>query len=405
MSQNPQIVTDVEIATTLAAEQVLQAFDQGTFSVGGVLLDNTGKLIHALHNNVVKDKTTFDPTAHGERQMIDWYFEQVSQGVQLPPPGDMTVVTSLDPCCMCTGSILHAGFNVTVAAFDTQSGINYDTKADFPTLAPAEKAKAKSTFSYPAVNGRTSFMRSASGAPLPKFFAQPVIDEQTQALCLTAFLATLGSVRDSVSQDLLPNQLINPTTLPANDPIIQGLQAIYPQTLQYRAPARSTPDQGLLPYLTKAATLDRQQGGPGQAVALLDYFGNLLFCLPGNMTASPIKTAFMLTTRAYAGLRYQLKQQKDPGSRVYKYLGHPKYGTFVFLLGPDDSAASLIDLGAYGSTMEGPLPQDNPNQFQYWNTSMDPAGLAAYCAGLPPLYSKVIKVNPVQVAVASKRAP
>jgi cytosine deaminase len=396
--QNPQIVTDVEIAAALAAEQVLQAFDQGTFSVGGVLLDNTGKLIHALHNNVVKDKTTFDPTAHGERQMIDWYFEQIGKGVKLPPPGDLTVVTSLDPCCMCTGSILHAGFNVTVAAFDTQSGINYDTKADFPTLAPTAKARAKATFSYPAVNGTTSFARSASGAPLPKFFAQPVIDEQTQALCLTAFLATLGFVRESVSLDLLPDKLVDPKTLPANDPIIQGLQAIYPQTLQYKAPARSKPDQGLLPYLDRAAALDRQQGGPGQAVALLDYFGNLLFCLPGNMAASPIKTAFMLTTRAYAGLRYSLKQQI--GKDMYKYLGHPKYGTFVFLLGPDDSAASLIDLGAYGSTMEGELPKDNPNQFQYWNATMDPARLATYCAGLPPLYSQTIKVNPVQVAAA-----
>jgi tRNA(Arg) A34 adenosine deaminase TadA len=200
VTQNPQIVTDVEVAAALAAEQVLQAFDQGTFSVGGVLLDNKGKLIHALHNNVVKADTTnvvkahttFDPTAHGERQMIDWYFEQISQGVQLPPPGEMTVVTSLDPCCMCTGSILHAGFNVTVAAFDTQSGINYDTKADFPSLAPTVRAKAKSTFSYPAVNGTTSFARPASGAPVPKFFAQPAIDEQTQALCLTAFLTTLG---------------------------------------------------------------------------------------------------------------------------------------------------------------------------------------------------------------------
>jgi cytosine deaminase len=403
LTQNSQIVTNVEMAAALAAEQVIQAFDQGTFSVGGVLLDNKGNLIHALHNNVVVDGTTFDPTAHGERQMIDWYFEQISQGTQLPAPADMTVVTSLDPCCMCTGSILHAGFNVIVAAFDTQSGINYDTKADFPTLAPAEKAKAKSTFSYPAVNGKTSFARSASGAPLPKFFAKEVIDEQTQALCLTAFLATLGAVRDSVNQDLPPDQLIDPTTLPANDPIVQALQAIYPQTLQYEAPARSTPDQRLLPYLTKAAALDRQQGGPGQAVALLDYFGNLLFCLPGNIAASPIKTAFMLTTRSYAFLRYSLKRQI--GSRVYQYLGHPKYGTFVFLSGPDDSAASLIDLGAYGSTMEGPLPPDNLNQFQYWNASMDPADLAAYCAGLPPLYSKLIKVNPVQVAVASKRAP
>jgi tRNA(Arg) A34 adenosine deaminase TadA len=398
VTQNRQIVTDVEVAAALAAEQVLQAFDQGTFSVGGVLLDNMGKLIHALHNNVVKDKTTFDPTAHGERQMIDWYFEQISQGVQLPSPAEMTIITSLDPCCMCAGSILHAGFKVTVAAFDTQSGINYDAKADFPTLAPTVQAKAKSTFSYPAVNGTTSFARSASGAPLPRFFAQPAIDEQTQALCLTAFLATLGSVRDSVSQDLLPDQLVDPATLPANDPIIQGLQAIYPQTLQYKAPARSAPDQELLPYLDRAATLDRQHGGSGQAVAVLDYFGNLLFCLPGNTAASPIQTAFMLTTRAYAGLRYSLKQQI--GSRVYQYLGHPKYGTFVFLSGPDDSAASLIDLGAYGSTMEGPLPQDNPNQFQYWNASMDPVALAAYCARLPPLYKNVIKVNPVQVAVA-----
>lgn len=403
MIQNPQIVTDVEVATALAAEQVIQAFDQGTFSVGGVLLDNIGKLTHALHNNVVKKGTTFDPTAHGERQMIDWYFEQISHGVQLPPPGEMTIVTSLDPCCMCAGSILHAGFNVTVAAFDTQSGINWDTKADFPTLAPTVQAKAKSTFSYPAVNGTTSFARPASGAPLPRFFTQPVIDAQTQALCLTAFLATLGAVRDSVSHDLAPNQLVNPTTLPADDPIIKGLRAIYPQALQYKAPARSTPDQELLPYLTKAAALDRQQGGLGQAVALLDYFGNLLFCLPGNIAASPIKTAFMLTTRSYADLRYSLYQQKQIGERVYKYLGHPKYGTFVFLLGPDDSAASLIDLGAYGSTMEGPLPQDNPNQFQYWNASMDPAALSAYCAKLPPLYRDVIKVNPVQVAVAAKR--
>jgi tRNA(Arg) A34 adenosine deaminase TadA len=404
VTQNPQIVTDVEVATALAAEQVLQAFDQNTFSVGGVLLDNKGNLIHALHNNVVKNGTTFDPTAHGERQMIDWYFEQISQGVQLPPPGEMTVVTSLDPCCMCAGSILHTGFNVTVAAFDTQSGINYDTKADFPSLAPTVQAKAKSTFSYPAVNGKTSFARPASGAPLPKFFAQPVIDEQTQALCLTSFLATLGSVRGSVSQDLPPNELIDPKTLLPNDPIIQGLQKIYPQALQYKAPARSAPDQELLPYLTKAAALDRQQGGPGQAVALLDYFGNLIFCLPGNIAASPIQTAFMLTTRSYAFLRYSLKQQKQIDDRVYKYLGHPKYGTFVFLLGPDDSAASLIDLGAYGSTMEGPLPPDNPNQFQYWNASMDPAALSAYCAKLPPLYSGVIKVNPVQVAVAAKPA-
>jgi tRNA(Arg) A34 adenosine deaminase TadA len=57
---------------------------------------------------------TFDPTAHGERQMIDWYFDQIAQGFPMPPPSQLSIVTSLDPCCMCAGSILTAGFNVTV---------------------------------------------------------------------------------------------------------------------------------------------------------------------------------------------------------------------------------------------------------------------------------------------------
>jgi hypothetical protein len=104
----------------------------------------------------------------------------------------------------------------------------------------------------------------------------------------------------------------------------------------------------------------------------------------------------METTRAYAQLRYKLAKESVNRKRVFKYLCHLKYGTLVLLRGPDKSSSSLVDPGAYGSTMEGPLWKDNPSQFQYVNGTIPPGELTAYCAKLPPLYSKVIKVNPVK---------
>ncbi|UUZ50410.1 hypothetical protein LP420_11310 [Massilia sp. B-10] len=65
----------------------------------------------------------------------------------------------------------------------------------------------------------------------------------------------------------------------------------------------------------------------------------------------------MECTRRYAQLRFKLMQQADDEMRadVCRYLAHPRHGTFVFARGPDASAASFMNLGAYGSTMEGPL--------------------------------------------------
>ncbi|HWW73021.1 MAG TPA: nucleoside deaminase, partial [Duganella sp.] len=156
----------------------------------------------------------------------------------------------------------------------------------------------------------------------------------------------------------------------------------------------------LAPFLARAMGRDREHGGDGDAVALLDSFGNLLLCMPGRMSQSGIRSAFMETTRAYAQLRYQLMAGAAPERRdeVRRYLGHPKDGTFVFARGPDAGAASFMDLGAYGSTMEGPLPAHNPAQLQYVAPAIAPAELAAICAAMPPLYSGIIRIDPTQVA-------
>jgi cytosine deaminase len=390
---------DVQAAVAVAAAEAIAAKTQGTFGVGGLMLDQHGNVLQSLHNNVVKDGLIYDPTAHGERQLIDWYYAERAKGRELPEPQDITLVTSLDPCCMCSGAILAGGFNVVVAAPDKNAGINFDQSASFNALPEALRAQAGDSFSYPAILGSSLYSRAASGAAPKSFFIGKTIAEPTQALCSLVFEATSAAVMEMVNIDLQQDVLKDPAKLPADHAIVRALKQHYPDALTYRCTPHQ-PDVGLAPFLKQAMARDREHGGAGDAVALLDSFGNLLLCMPGRMAQSGIRSAFMETTRAYAQLRYKLMNGATPAQQeeIRHYLGHPKDGTFVFAQGPDASAISFMNLGAYGSTMEGPLPLKNPAQFQYVLPSMPEAELAALCAAMPPLYRNIIRIRPTQVA-------
>jgi cytosine deaminase len=390
---------DVQAAVAIAAAEAIAAKTQGTFGVGGLMLDQHGNVLQSLHNNVIKQGLIFDPTAHGERQLIDWYYAERAKGRELPAPEDVTIVTSLDPCCMCSGAILAGGFNVVVAAPDRNAGVNFDESASFNTLPEALRARAAASFSYPAILGSSLYARASSGATPKSFFIGKTIAEPTQALCALVFEATAGEVMELFNTDLPQQQLKCPQTLAPDHAIVRALKQLYPDALAYRCTPHQ-PDAGLAPFLKQAMARDREHGGEGDAVALLDSFGNLLLCMPGRMTQSGIRSAFMETTRAYAQLRYKLMAGATAAQQdeVRRYLGHPKDGTFVFAKGPDAGAVSFMNLGAYGSTMEGPLPLKNPAQFQYVLPSMPEAELAALCAAMPPLYRGVIRIRPTQVA-------
>jgi cytosine deaminase len=393
---------DVQAAVAVAAAEAIAARTQGTFGVGGLMLDQYGNVLQSLHNNVIKDGLIYDPTAHGERQLIDWYYAERAKGRALPEPQDITIVTSLDPCCMCSGAILAGGFNVVVAAPDKNAGTNYDNSASFSALPQALRAQAGDSFSYPAILGSSLYARAATGASPKSFFIGKTISEPTQALCSLVFEATSADVMEMFNTDLPQEVLKDPAMLPAGHAIVSALKQQYPDALAYRCKPHQ-PDAGLAPFLKQAMARDREHGGEGDAVALLDSFGNLLLCMPGRMGQSGIRSAFMETTRAYAQLRYKLMNGATPEQQneVRHYLGHPKDGTFVFAKGPDASAVSFMNLGAYGSTMEGPLPLKNPAQFQYVLPSLPEAELAAICAAMPPLYRSIIRIRPTQVADAA----
>jgi cytosine deaminase len=393
---------DVQAAVAIAAAEAIAAKTQGTFGVGGLMLDQYGNVLQSLHNNVIKEGLIFDPTAHGERQLIDWYYAERAKGRELPAPEDITIVTSLDPCCMCSGAILAGGFNVVVAAPDKNAGINFDESVTFDALPEPLREQAGASFSYPAVLGSSLYSRAGSGVAPKSFFIGKTIAEPTQALCSLVFEATSAEVMELFNTDLPQELLKDPARLAPDHAIVRALKQLYPDALAWRC-APHQPDAGLAPFLLQAMARDREHGGAGDAVALLDSFGNLLLCMPGRMTQSGIRSAFMETTRAYAQLRYKLMCGATPAQQdeVRQYLGHPKDGTFVFAHGPDDSAVSFMNLGAYGSTMEGPLPLKNPTQFQYVLPALPEAELAAICAAMPPLYRSIIRIRPTQVADAA----
>ncbi|CAB4971420.1 unannotated protein [freshwater metagenome] len=105
----------------------------GSKGVGGLILDNrTGQVIRESRNyrslpvNAAvatgpNEVFTWDYTAHGETGLVGWY-QFYRKKLGLPDPRHLTIVTSLDPCAMCTGSIHTAGFSAAVVAFDATGG-------------------------------------------------------------------------------------------------------------------------------------------------------------------------------------------------------------------------------------------------------------------------------------------
>ncbi|WPC06476.1 nucleoside deaminase [Pseudomonas benzenivorans] len=390
-------------AVDTVANQAIYAALQQTFAVGGAIIDNgTGEVIVAMHNNVLMpfgNGTPYflphDPTAHGERQLVDWYYENAAS-LNLPPPNQLTIVTTLDPCAMCAGSLLTAGFNVAVSAIDDYAGINYNSQFSFPSLPPQIRQQAQATWGYYAVAEPVSRGYQGSSAPV---FAGQAIDSAAYFLTGSIFSASVNTVRDaSNNSGLPPDQLQNPARLPANSKVRRALTELSPYALSVQSANPRDPGAELAPPLLQAA----QQGSVFNSVALLDPFGNLLLCLGGREDRSPIRTAFMETTRSYAVLRWTLMNDPDPAVRAEAehYLTHPKYGTFVFLYAPDpNTPQAVMTFGAYGSTMEGPVPQSYPSNLQYvlLPGTATAQALGTLAQNLPPFYTQSVQVAPNQV--------
>jgi len=401
-------VNSAEQAATLVLAQAMQAVEQGTFAVGGCIIENsTGRVIHAMHNNVLKplkDNSrifTYDPTAHGERQLVYWYYQNKDM-LNLPEPKDLTVVTTLDPCAMCTGTLLTAGFNVAVVAIDDFAGINYNESFSFEDLPPNLRSLAQSKFGYYAcgIEGHdpSMYVRKYIGGK-NVVFNTTTVSSQTLMGCGAVFTATADAVRNNSSDSgLAPDQLTNPASLPETSAIKSSYRQIYPGAFKTKIPNTRLPNEALYSLLVETKNSNQTAEN---AVALLDPFGNVVLCLPDTFDISPVHTAFMNVTQAYAKTRFALMDDSSTVDEASKCLTHPKYGTFVFLYAPNpEDTTTIMTLGAYGSTMEGAVPQAFPANFQYYKAPLDGTmeELSSVIMNLPPFYTQLAQISVMQVA-------
>jgi cytosine deaminase len=379
------ITQTVEDAVRIALYEAQNAACKGSYGVGGVMIDlRNGKVVHTMQNTVITNGRLIDPTAHGERQLVDWYYAQTNRS-KLPRPKNAIIVTSLDPCCMCTGSILAGGFHAVISALDDTAGINFDGKNRF---LPFDKPLK--SFYYPKVIDGTAVVRRRYGA-LPDIFAKKNLSKDIVDNCGNVFIEGARKARDVVNgMSLSKEQLKNPKDAP--HAMIDALKKVYPQALEYTAPRPGYPDRGLSRYLEQAAQADLNNGGDGDAAAFLDYNGNLLLCMPGNKNKSPIRSAYMEMIRAYTRLRYDLTEKNIDA--LY-YLHEPKHGTIVMYKGFDKSASSFADLGAYGSTILGEL--NNERNLLYCNERIAHNKMMKYIQNMPPRYRNLIKPQPIRL--------
>lgn len=100
----------------LALDQALEAYKIGEIPVGAVIIDNYGNIVSKGFNRTITDN---DPSAHAEIVALRNAGNTLAN-YRLP---DLSLYVTLEPCCMCSGAIIHARIqNVYFGAYDLKTG-------------------------------------------------------------------------------------------------------------------------------------------------------------------------------------------------------------------------------------------------------------------------------------------
>ena len=174
-------VETLQAAVGMANQCAKEAGGAGSFAVGGVLVGPDFEVLAVSRNRVIQNGKVVDPTAHGERQLVDWYYAHQDR---LPPGDQLTIFSSLDPCMMCTGAILSAGMRVVSLTLDPENGVNWDATGKYRSLPDDLCPQAQRTFAYLGVEHRRPYQGFQ-----PFLFADDTVPEETIAeseTCMTA---------------------------------------------------------------------------------------------------------------------------------------------------------------------------------------------------------------------------
>lgn len=343
-----------EEITSRATELAEQAARSGTFGVGGALIDRRGNVYAEAVNAVVRNGVVADPTAHVERQLIDWYFAH-KQTAALPSARELIIVSSLDPCAMCAGAILKAGFSAFAIADDPVSGVHENGR---PRRMPeALWRRADANLKLASAQGLRT-LGVAIANEIPRTLA---------SRCEMAFQQSLETVRSTISQ------------------VGDG------ESTQRWTALRDLPSGAFVPDPALASVLNAS----GEQLAtllgdkrscLIDDKGRPLLTAEDAEDRSPARSSVLELIRAYTAVRRQAWEAEGA------ILPHPRGCAVLQRRPPASPEQALLNLGALGSFLEAPR---FPNRFPLlcYLGSDSHAPTPDYANSLPPLYREVIGVS------------
>lgn len=100
----------------LAFEEANQAFEEGTYPIGAIIVDGEGTIVSKGRNRVF---TQSDCTAHAEVDAIRKVgYKLLDIANKRFVKNDLTLYTTCEPCPMCTCTILLSGIKKVVWAAD-----------------------------------------------------------------------------------------------------------------------------------------------------------------------------------------------------------------------------------------------------------------------------------------------
>lgn len=100
----------------IALEEALKSEKKNEVPVGAVITDSSGNIISRGHNLVI---TKLDPSSHAEINAL----KAASQKLKNYRLTDTILYSTIEPCVMCMGAIVHARVNkVVFGAFDPKWG-------------------------------------------------------------------------------------------------------------------------------------------------------------------------------------------------------------------------------------------------------------------------------------------
>ena len=389
-------VASAQQAADIVLAQAQDSVALGSNGVGGMILHNpTGTVIQLGRNERYRpldlrlspgQTFTWDYTAHGETGLVLWY-QKNQQALGLPPASECTIVTSLDPCAMCTGSIMTGGFTSAVVASDATGGMNLAQDLSYGTLPAGLREAARNTFGFYAISGIRSYQGSKDIR-----FAGDEVSAATLHSCEDVFFGASGWTRDfTTDDDVMIADIKDPATLAASSPLRAAMMTAFPDTFAMRLAEPRTPTREVQDYLSKLVASTPQAVN---AVALFDPFGNLVAAAPDTLGIGSAYTAFTNTSRMFAHMRFDAVDDASTQAEARAYLTAPRHGTFVWLHAPTPGLTTTVkDLGAYASS----VGKNAPGNFQYFQPPVKGTvdQLISDIADMPPY----VDITPVQIAL------